>query len=491
MNKNTATGSSKVLNKEGGESFILNATEELVQIVTTNLFQEPKFYGDVQKSMDSAVEAVAKSDPEFILKLAAYCRNELYLRTVSIYLLVKAANMNECKPFVRKYTPKIVTRADELSEAIACHITVFAPEPVKTGQGTKHKDKKIPNSLKKGLADAFKSFDEYQFAKYNRDNAVKLKDVIMLTHAKDPSALIKKILDDKLAVPHTWETELSDKGNKAEVWHELIDREGSGSLPYMAMIRNINNLEKAKVDAAHFTKVCDKIKDPAAVRKSKQFPFRFYSVYKNVEIADAFKSKELKKALEAALNVSVENLPSLKGKTFITTDTSGSMGSFLSGKGSICHLEIGALMSAMANKFSENGIASVFGTEFTTVDLSGNILTDAKKIAKTDVGWSTNGYKAFEYLNDNNIEVDRILLFTDEELYGGSINSELQKYKKNINPDVKVYLVNLNGYGDSCLDYKDKNVVTVSGWSDKILQFIATYEEGKESFIKKISQYSA
>lgn len=36
--------------------------------------------------------------------------------------------------------------------------------------------------IKHGLANAFGKFDEYQFAKYNRDGAVKLRDVLFLTH---------------------------------------------------------------------------------------------------------------------------------------------------------------------------------------------------------------------------------------------------------------------------------------------------------------------
>jgi hypothetical protein len=483
-------------NKEGGPNYKLTPKEQLVQIATTLLFKEPKFYGDVQETMDNAIDAVAKDEPEFILKLASYCRNEMYLRTVSIYLLVKAANTKTCKEFVRKYTPRIIKRADEIYEALACHIKLFCPEPETHSKGPRHKDKKIPNSLKKGIQDVFPAFDEYQFAKYNRKTDVSFKDAIMLTHPSNPSEIIKKILDDSLKTPYTWETELSDKGNTAEVWHKLID---SGKLPYMAMIRNINNLEKSKVDKDHFEKVCAKIEEPEAVKHSKQFPFRFFSVYKNVDIDNGFKKKKLLKALEKALSLSVDNLPKLKGDTLIATDTSGSMGRFLSTRGKIEHIEIGALMAAMANKFSENGVASVFGTDFSTVDLSGNILSDTKKLCETNVGWSTNGYKVVKYLNDKDIKVDRVLLFTDEELYdssdrwgddnGRTLKDEFSQYKKR-HPKAKLYVVNLNGYGDSCINYKDPNVVTVSGWSDKILQFISAYEEGKQSFIQRIDSQS-
>jgi len=60
-------------------------------------------------------------------------------------------------------------------------------------------------------------FDEYQLAKYNRKNAVKLKDILCLVHpkAKDEiqNDLWKRLLEDRLETPVTWETELSLKGN--------------------------------------------------------------------------------------------------------------------------------------------------------------------------------------------------------------------------------------------------------------------------------------
>ncbi|MBW3011544.1 TROVE domain-containing protein, partial [Candidatus Woesearchaeota archaeon] len=231
-------GSSKTTNRAGGEAFNMAPIEQLVQIVTTNLMNEPKYYGDVSKVMDSAIESVAKTNPEFILKLASYTRNEMYLRTVSIYLLVKAANMPETKQFVRKYTPYIIKRADEIYEALACHIQVFSGREYPKEKG----HYKIPNSLKKGIAEVFPNFDEYQFAKYNRPTGVGFKFAIMKCRPKEPSELIKKILDDKLEIPYTWETELSAKGNKPEVWHPLID---SGKVGYMALLRNLNSMDRA------------------------------------------------------------------------------------------------------------------------------------------------------------------------------------------------------------------------------------------------------
>jgi len=265
---------------------------------------------------------------------------------------------------------------------------------------------------------------------------------------------------------------------------------------YMAILRNINNINKVGVSDEHFNKVLEAIENKQAVKNSKQFPFRFYSVLANTRITDPFKTKLLAKSLEKALNYSVENLPKLKGNTLASADTSGSMISPVSKNSRITCLDIACLMTAMTNKFSENGVASVFGTNFETVTLSNNILEDSMKIRKTDVGWSTNGYKVIEYAINNNIKVDRFILYTDEELYStspfgdGNLQKYFDAYLREINPNAMLYVVNLNGYGDSCVNTKSKNVITFSGWSEKILSYIATYEEGFENQIEKIESYS-
>ena len=63
----------------------------------------------------------------------------------------------------------------------------------------------------------------------------------------------------KLDIPKTWETELSDKGNKKEVWEQLIL---SNQLPYMAMMRNLRNILKVGISDVAHSKVIAKISDP-------------------------------------------------------------------------------------------------------------------------------------------------------------------------------------------------------------------------------------
>jgi TROVE domain len=52
----------------------------------------------------------------------------------------------------------------------------------------------------------------------------------------------------------------------------------------MALLRNLRNIIEARVSAEHIEKVCTRLADPYQVAKSKQFPFRFMSAYREVEM---------------------------------------------------------------------------------------------------------------------------------------------------------------------------------------------------------------
>ncbi len=103
------------------------------------------------------------------------------------------------------------------------------------------------------------------------------------------------------------------------------------------------------------------------------------------------------------------------------------------------------------------------------------------------VGYSTNGYKAIDYLLDNNIMVDRIMTFTDEQMWDSesrywsdrdqtSFAVEFFKYQR-LNPGVRLYMFDLAGYGNVSIPQDTKNTCFIGGWSDRIFEFIQAFEE--------------
>ena len=81
----------------------------------------------------------------------------------------------------------------------------------------------------------------------------------------------------RLPIPKTWETELSEKGNNKESWAALID---SNKLPFMAMLKNLRNIILAGMDDRYHDWIIEgKLTNEAAVKASRQFPFRFLAAY--------------------------------------------------------------------------------------------------------------------------------------------------------------------------------------------------------------------
>ena len=481
MRFNTTTKNvTKTINKEGALAYTPSDKVKLYFMCASQLMKEEKFYGDNTSETIELAKKVLKADPEYVLKLAVFLRNDLYLRSVPIALLVEAANCTEAKPFVKLYADYIIRRADELAEVVSYQLTNYK--------------KPIPKQLKLALANAFHRFDEYQFAKYDKKGVVKLRDVIRLVHPvplnPDENILFGKINSRKLNVPETWETYISSNGSTKENWEYI-----STKMPIFATIRNLNNFLKKDVNTDLYL---PKLSNPEIILKSKMYPFRFYSAYKMVKQNDNSNAATVLDALEDAVELSVTNIPHLAGTTMLITDHSGSMTTHLSDKSQMSYKEVGDVLMALSNKICDKSICGAFGDDFVITQLSKrSIIQNAIEIADIEVGYSTNGFKIIEYMLNKKLNVDRLIIFTDCQLWNsdeydiysnpnGDFQKLWHKYQKEVNPNTKLYLVDLAGYGTTVFPEGEKNVVCIAGWNEKLIDFISMVETNPDTMINNI-----
>lgn len=502
-------------NYEGEKVYRMTPEMELYERVLTNLVGEDKFYtkgSEDLENLKNIVQKVLESDPKFVLQLANYARNFMNLRSVPILLLVLASLNDGAKPYVREYTPKIVKRADELAEVISLFNLLVGDIGDKAPKGS------LPASLKKGLADSFENFDEYQLNKYKTG----LKDVLRLTHPKPKDEYrnqlyryliynevgeelrqiraLKQLLQKKefdaealelIQESHaTWEVAISHFGNKAEVWDAL-------DLPFMAGLRNLRNLLECGACKA-LDKVINMLKDEKTVLRSKQFPFRFFSAYREIsktyvyEVPIEYK-QEVLRALEIALFLSIKNLPKLDGKTAIIVDTSGSMCSPISENSVVEYIDISTLMGAISQYISDESLVVAFATTAKIVELSrdSGIIQNMAKIRSTYVGSGTYVEEALKLLEKNDYVPDRILLFSDMQVYSQSGTDTARKsishYLENHGHPF-FYSFDLAGYGSSVQPLWKKGVTLFSGWSEKMLNYIALSEKEGLNIIEEIKR---
>lgn len=498
-------GRTKTTNRAGGVAYKLDPKLELYStVVTTSLVDN--YYENGGERLERIIELIKRNDPEFVGKLAVYAREQMYLRSIPLVLATTLAQTHKGDNLVGKVVERIVNRVDEITELLSYYATANGRTSVK-------KLGKLSKQVQKGLQRAFNKFSEYQFAKYNRDGAVKLRDALFLVHpkAKDEKqqVIFDAIAKDELKTPETWEVESTRVGQQEfdseedkldaqkEMWEKMIPKMG-----YMALLRNLRNFLEKDISPEAMQTVCMRLADPMEVVNSKQFPFRFLSAYREVESTASFKSTGILDALEKAMTASAVNIPwvDIKSNIAIFTDMSGSMDDKVSPKSTIHRYEIGNVLAMLLRSKMENVITGIFGESYKTVTLpKENILANTSKVAKMrgEVGHSTNGHLAVRYLEKNNLKADKVMLFTDCQLwndsdmrfhYSGhdSLNEAWSDYKK-INPDAKLYIFDLAGYGDTPVSVLRDDVIFVAGWSDRIFHILDALENGS-SAVKEIEK---
>ncbi|MBS3760660.1 MAG: TROVE domain-containing protein, partial [Halodesulfurarchaeum sp.] len=98
--KQTVAEATRTTNYEGGEAFAPADPRLALYKRTINQLLEGSFYETDDEQLAAVVrrfDAAADEDPEFVLQLAAYARQELYLRDIPQVLLVLAANDDRFK----------------------------------------------------------------------------------------------------------------------------------------------------------------------------------------------------------------------------------------------------------------------------------------------------------------------------------------------------------------------------------------------------------
>ena len=483
-------------NHEGERAYLLIDELELYSAVVTSMLSDT-FYEGAKDRVERIAQLVRKVDPEFVAKLAVYARTEMNLRSVPMLLVVELARVHSGDNLVARTVERVVQRADEITELLACYQWRNAREGVK-------KLSRVSNQILKGLRAAFNRFDEYQFAKYNRSGAeVKLRDALFLVHPKAKDAaqqeIFDKIVTDSLKTPYTWETELSalgqtmfaDEAEKnaafAAKWEELV---ASRKMGYMAMLRNLRNILTACAGRQTVEAACDFIGDAERVRNSKQLPFRFLAAYRETKDVDSPDTQRVVDALESAVLASAANINGFDADTsvLLACDVSGSMFSPISPKSKVMSYDIGLLLAMLLRNRCSNVIAGMFGDIWKTIAIPGKGILSAVDVMyrrEGEVGYSTNGYKVIDWLIGQRIKIDKVMMFTDCQMWnsrydGSTFEKSWDRYKK-IAPDAKLYLFDLSGYGNSPLRMTREDVVLISGWSDKVFDVLQALEDGPDA----------
>jgi hypothetical protein len=512
MSKFNATSEIPVVENYMGAPAVKYKPEmELLTIILTS-FVEDSYYEKAPDMLKRLKKVISKCDKEFVSKAAVYARTVFGMRSITHVVASILGKYLSGNKIASAFYDKVINRPDDITEIVAYHL--------KNGE-------KVSNAMKKGFGSAIGRFNEYSLAKYKGGSKeVKMVDVVNMIHPK-PTELNKeplnKLVNDKLISSGTWESELSAAGqnanseeekiaNKKEVWEKLINE---GSIGIFAVLRNLRNImEQAP---ASIPKAIDILTDPKRIKKSLILPFRYLTAYRVIEELpdgifekDTSQKAEVLKGIEKAVTTSIDNLPTLMGKTMILVDNSGSMsgdgggGSPVSAMSKTTTADIANLFAVMYWLKADDTFVGLFGDKLVVPKMKRDegLFNNFKFInsAAKQCGASTEAgvYTMFQKMVNEKIMVDTVVIFSDCQIgtgcswygVGGIYERNFMKlfseYKK-INPGFRCYSIDLKGYGTTVFD---GSVIKISGWSEKIFDIMKFAEQDKNALINEIKKIS-
>ena len=533
---------------------ISSPTDKLIHMVGAGFFSEPTFYGkraeegELTESAVKLIEAVKEfirlqEHPDDIFVIANWVRNGLNLRTTAAVIMAIAARElpTTNRKLMRPYASSVFARTDDIVSCFAFYRHYYQ----QTGDG-KHKGT-VPASLRKSFASVLSTTPPALLLKYYRKNSSpNLRDVLLMIRNKSPrkgmitipTVVWKYLVNEVVPVTDeshnhkyvrahaafykntefttetiatakwlglTWENVVSHFGSTTAVWEALIT---NGMMGYMALLRNLRNFVKAHISDAAWDKVESVLTDKQNVKNSRQLPFRYYAAYMYASAdANEYMTVSMQRAkviASTALDISVASVPRLPGRTVVIIDNSGSMVQRISTKSELHMIDVANTLGAILAKSQPDCIVGTFGERWACVrdwnhnDSTMSIKGQINQCGLT-TGHATRLVPAIEWLIEQHIKTDRIIVLSDMNAYDVYDNVKqwgrrtrmgvtslydhpakaFKAYRKKV-PNVKLYSINMAGASQAQFDPIDKNVWLLSGWSNQLWDLILKLEQASE-----------
>lgn len=411
----------------------ISALRQLKRVTLASMLFEKQFYMDGKDHHELVKELCGRVDPQKVADLAVEARTKFKLRHIPLVLTRELARSGKLQADVLS---SVIQRPDEMGEFVA-HYWADGKQP-------------LSNQVKKGLAASFHKFNEYQLAKWNKGSAaVKLRDVLFLTHAKPKDAtqeaLFKRIAEDQLETPDTWEVALSGGADKRETFTRLMQENKLGAL---AFLRNLRNMTSAGVDNSLIRAYGKQL------NVDKVLPFRF--------IAAARVVPQLEDMLEEMMFRALASHPKLPGKTVVVVDVSGSMfGTKISAKSDLDRFDAAAALAVLCRELCEQvEIYSFSNSAKRVAPRRGFALVEAIRDSQQHGGTALGQSMQ---LIDSQTKYDRVIVFTDE-----------QSYDRPAAPKGRGYVINVGSYQNGI---NHSQWVEINGFSEAVFDYLLEYEK--------------
>jgi hypothetical protein len=492
---------------EGGPGYARDTKSELFLLAVHNMVGEDTFYergGQRDDRFTQLIRLATVEDPEWTAQLLSWLRGPGNMRTASIVGAAEytAQSLANNVPGSRQVIASVLQRADEPGELLAYWTSRYG--------------RKLPMPLKRGIGDAvIRMGNEMSYLKWDSEGrGFRFADVLNLTHPGDRRGSRQEIkgqwqhdlFEYITSLPYRPEVEIPDSlatltrrkalmampvnerrdalepvrlrlagmtweslagwlqgPMDAKAWEAIIPNMG-----YMALLRNLRNFDQAGVSDEVAAQVSNKLADSAEVARSRQLPMRFLSAYR------AAPSLRWSWALERALQLCLQNVPTLRGRTLVLVDRSGSMESSLSARSDLTRADAAAIFgTCLAMRSGGDLVEFGTGSQLVRYRAGESVLPVLQRFHSMGGTYTQAAVQKWYAAHD------RVVIVTDEQAasygyYGGDPGQVLPQH-------VPMYTWNLAGYQMGHAPSGSGQRHTFGGLSDQAFRMIPLLEAGRDA----------
>ncbi len=479
-------------NSHGAPAYALSPKQALAQYAATGCFNAT-FYASADEQLDTLRSLAFEVDTEFVAKCAVYARERGLMKDTPAFLCAVLAVRSQT------HLKTIFGRVINDPKMLRNFVQIMRSGAV----GTKSMGTATKRLVQQWLA----NHSEEQLFRGSVGAQPSLADVVKMVHPKPKSEaraafygylLGKEVAADRLPpLVRAFEAYKANRsGAVPEVPFQMLTALSLGKAEWTAIAAsagwqmtrmNLNTFQRHGVfeDPKMVNLVAQRLADPQLVRKSKAFPYQLMMAYLAADDAPG----RIREALQDAMELAIDNVPTFEGRVVVCPDVSGSMGSPVTGhrKGATTKvrcIDVAALVTAALLRKNKDARVIPFEQQVVKLDLNArdSVMTNARKLAGVG-GGGTNCSAPLALLNKERAKADVVIYVSDNESWvdagagrGTATMQQWEAFRAN-NPGAKLICIDLVPNRTSQAQGRAE-VLNVGGFSDAVFEVARDFVQG-------------
>jgi 60 kDa SS-A/Ro ribonucleoprotein len=493
------------INREGSGAYGYAPKHKLAQYAATGCLSNT-FYAGAQEQLSTILELTREVEPEYMAKCAIYARKAGAMKDMPA-LLLAVLSVTSTQHFKQVF-PRVIDNGRMLRTFV---------QILRSGAVGRKSLGSVPKAM---VQKWLNSASEPKLIDAAVGSDPSLKDIVRMVHPKpvDPKheafygwLLGKPYPFDQLPQAlqefeqYKWDRSrelpdvpfqmLTSLGLERHEWAKVAARGG------WHMVRmNLNTFARHGVFElpGMAESVAARLRDRESIERARVFPYQLMAAY---HAAGATVPQIVKEALQDAMEIAIENVPTFGGRVVVCPDVSGSMHSAVTGMrrgatSAVRCVDVAALVTAAILRANRQALVLPFEERVREIELNArdSVMTNAKKLAAIG-GGGTNCSAPLQWLEKRRLDADLVVLVSDNQSWvdkraSGAATETMRRWEslRVRNPQAKLVCIDLQPYGTTQAAER-ADVLNVGGFSDEVFGIVARFarnELGTDHWIERV-----